>query len=111
MQCNNMSCPRWEGDAPTAKAMDESFVWPPPLAPRKTFRERAWRLVGPSNRVLVCEIVRVATGLEVQVRYDCDPDAVRTQLTGNLADARTLAAHWRDAALGLGSFLELDADV
>jgi hypothetical protein len=83
------------------------LVWPP--EPQKPFYERAWRLVGPSNRVLVCEIVGVTTGLEVHARYDGEADPVRTQLTSGLPDARVLAAQWREAALALGSFLDLDA--
>ena len=112
MQCDNPACPWWADGVPSANMVDESLlVWPPePLAPRKPFHERPWRLVGPSNRVLLCEIVGVTTGLEVHARYDGEADPMRTQLTSILPEARVLAAQWREAALGLGSFLELDLD-
>ena len=112
MQCDNPACSWWADGPPDATVLEKSYVWPlEPLAPRKPFHERAWRLVGPSNRVLLCEIVGVPTGLEVHARYDLEADPVRTQLTAGLADARLLAAKWREAALGLGNFLELDLDV
>jgi hypothetical protein len=109
MQCDNPACQWWSDGVPSATVFDQSYVWPPePLAPRKAFQELAWRLVGPSNRVLCCEIVGVPTGLEVHARYDLEADPVRTQLARGLADARTIAAQWREAALGTGGFLELD---
>jgi hypothetical protein len=111
MQCNNAACAWWADGVPRATVLEHSFVWPSEsLARRKPFREQAWRLVGPSNRVLVCEIVGAPTGLEVHARYDLEADPVRTQPTGSLVEARVVAAQWSEAALGLGSFLELDLD-
>ena len=102
MQCDNPACSWWADGVPSATMLDESLVWPPePLAPQKPFHERAWRLVGPSNRVLVCEIVGVTTGLEVHARYDGEADPVRTQLTARLA--RCTSA--RGAVAGSGARL------
>ena len=50
----------------------------------------------------------MATGLEVHARYDGEADPVRTQLANSLTDARSVVAQCREAALGLGGFLELD---
>ena len=53
--------------------------WPPePLAPPTPFREVCWRLVGPSARVLTCEIVAIETGLELRCDYGGD-DLIRSQ--------------------------------
>ena len=99
---------RSSADGVFAAKLDQSFVWPPePVAPRPSFREEAWRLVGLSDRVLCCEIRAVATGLEVQARYGAEEDPIRTQLTTNLRDARIVATRWREAALARGSFLDL----
>jgi hypothetical protein len=90
--------------------LDQSYVWPPePLEPRKAFHERAWRLVGPSKRVPCARSSVWRPGLRCRRGNDRE-DSVRTQLTRSVVQARLLAAQWREAALALGSFLELDVD-
>jgi hypothetical protein len=78
MQCENPACPSWADSPPEATRLDQSFIeWPlPPLDPTAEFREPCWRFVGPSNRILRCEIVGVTTGWEVQTLYegDAEPD-------------------------------------
>ena len=95
---------------PEATRFDHSFIeWPlPPLDPTPEFRERCWRFVGPSNRILRCEIVGVATGWEVQASFEGGDDPLRTQLVGSTRDGRIVAVQWREAVEAMGSFLPLD---
>jgi hypothetical protein len=84
------------------------MTWPPePLAPRRPFHETQWRLVTPSKRTLVCDIVKIETGLEVRAFYEHDPEnPIRTQLTPGLGSAYTLANQWKAGALAMGGFRE-----
>ena len=47
-------------------------------APRVELREVCWRFVGPSQRVLVCGIYAVATGLEAHVGYSLTTFSARS---------------------------------
>ena len=61
----------------------------------------------PLDRILRCEIVAVATGWEVQARYEGDADPIRTQLVVSIGAGRIVAVRWREAVEALGSFLPL----
>ena len=85
--------------------MDQSFTdWPPPpLDQTPAFRKLCWRFVGPSNRILRCEIVAVATGWEVHASYEGDADPIRTQLVVSIGAGRIVAVRWREAVEAMGA--------
>jgi hypothetical protein len=103
--CGEPSCPYRKGDTPHAAQLDD---WPPPPLEPKTFRQQCWRMVGPSNKVLSCHIVRIQTGLEVRMGYS-DDDVLRTQLTPDLGTARAVAGEMKAIVCAMGSFLDLDS--
>ena len=111
MQCENLACPWWADSPPEAARFDQSLMaWPPPpLDPSPEFREPCWRFVGPSNRILRCEIVAVATEWEVQARYEGDADPIRTQLVVSIGAGRIVAVRWREAVEARASLVPLDA--
>ena len=110
MQCENPLCPWWAESPTEAARLDQSFIeWPPSLLdPTPEFREPCWRFVGPSNRILRCEIVAVATGWEVHASYEGDAEPIRTQLVVSIGAGRIVAVRWREAVEAMGSFLPLD---
>lgn len=69
---------------------------------------RHWRLIGPSNRPLSCVTVRDVVGLEVRVGYS-DLDLIRSERVASKEVGAVRAGEWKAAAIGLGSFTDLDA--
>jgi hypothetical protein len=65
-------------------------------------------MVGPRNKILSCHIVKIQTGLEVQMGYS-DDDVLSTRLAPDLGTARAVAAEMKAIVRGRGGFLDVDS--
>ena len=65
-----------------------------------------WRLAGPEGRVLVCELCRTKTGLEVRCGYEGN-ELLRSQRTSSAAAAYCVATAWKSVALEQDGFAAL----
>lgn len=83
------------------------FTGRPREPPMPVLVEQYWRVLGPSNKPIVCGIYRDAAGLELRGHYEESIDAlIRSNRVLNIDIARDLAEQWRIAALEKG-FVEV----
>jgi hypothetical protein len=72
--------------------------------------EMLWRVLGPSNKPIVCGIYRDGAGLEVRCHYEESIDAlIRSERASHIDTARDLAEQWREATVAKG-FTELSGE-
>ncbi len=69
--------------------------------------EMLWRVLGPSNKPIVCGIYQDAAGLEVRCHYEESIDAlIRSERAADIDIARDIADAWKQAVIAKG-FTEL----
>jgi len=74
-----------------------------PEPPAPELIETCWRIIGVSNRPIMCGVYRTAAYLEVYCHYGESTDAlIRSERAADIDIARDIAAAWKEAAIDKG---------